>query len=177
MTSALTGTGVVNERKKRKILFTRKLIKLVLFGCFFISVLLWSLSPYLIIGINGTSSIDGLVFVVNKHRFPKKREIAAFYPPVGNLYSDHIWFGKYIIGVGGDTVTIKGRDFYINDLFIGAAKEYTTMGKKLEMSNSGVIPNDYYFMWTKHENSYDSRYQDINWIHKSSVFGTVYHVF
>jgi conjugal transfer pilin signal peptidase TrbI len=142
-----------------------------------LGLIYWAISPFASFALNATDSIDGTLFYVVKGQFPQHGEIAAFHPPKGNLYPDEMWFGKYIVGYPGDVVTIVNRSFYINGRFIGTAKEYSTTGKKMEMSSAGVISAKHYFMWTAHENSYDSRYNDINWIPESSIFGRVTRIF
>lgn len=135
------------------------------------------ISPFGQFAYNGTPSMDGTLFFVFKNQFPSKGEIAAFHPPYDNLYPDAMWFGKYIVGIPGDLVSIEGRDFYINGRYIGTAKKYSSGGKKMEMSSPGVIPEGYYFVWTNHENSYDSRYADIGWIPRTNIFGRMRRIY
>lgn len=142
-----------------------------------IGLLLWGASPWYTIKINGVKSIEGTLFILDKTTMPKHGEIAYFYPPEGNLYPEQMQFGKYIAGSPGDVVTIKDRNFYINDHFIGYAFPHTTGGIPLEMSEPGVIPDGYYFMWGEHEQSYDSRYADIGWIPENSIVGTLHRIF
>jgi len=140
-------------------------------------IIAWGISPSATLAVNATNSIDGTLFLLVKGVFPKPGEVAAFHPPSGNLYPDGMWFGKYIVGYPGDVVTIVNRSFYINGQFIGTAKVYSTSGIPMEMSSAGVIPAKHYFMWTAHEDSYDSRYKDINWIPESRIFGRVVRIF
>ena len=153
--------------------------KILRWLCFIAAIILifWALSPFGQFAINGVKSLDGFLYFVEKGAKPVHGEIAAFYPPNGNLYPDEMWFGKIIAGSAGDVVTIENRSFYINGHYIGDAKESSTGGIPLEMSSPGVIPVGYYFMWTPHEGSYDSRYEDINWIHETRIFGRMHRIF
>lgn len=142
-----------------------------------IVIVLWGISPLGQFMIKGTDSIDGVLFFVVKGADVKHGDLAAFYPPKNRYYPDGQWFGKYVAGMAGDEVTVEGRDFYINGRYIGTAKETSRTGDVLVMSNPGIIPEDYYFMWTAHERSYDSRYEEINLIHKSNIAGKMYRIF
>lgn len=149
------------------------------FACFVAAIFMinWAISPIGRFAFNGTPSIEGKLFFVVNDTLPSRGDIAAYHPPKGNLYPDEMWFGKYVVGVAGDSVSIKGRDFYINEKYIGTAKEFSSGGKKMDMSQQGIIPDGYYFFWSGHENSYDSRYADIGWIPKASVIGRMYRIF
>ena len=140
-------------------------------------LLLWGLSPIVQFAIKGTDSVEGTLFFLVKGAEVKRGDIAAFKPPENGYYKKARWFGKYIAGVEGDTVSIRDRNFFINDQYIGTAKETSKTGANLKMSDPGTIPKDYFFMWTPHERSYDSRYADINWIHKSNIIGRLYRIF
>lgn len=147
--------------------------------CFFaaVGIIIWGFSPWYSIKINGVKSIEGTLFILDKTMMPKHGEIAYFYPPKGNLYPEQMQFGKYVAGSPGDVVTIEDRKFFINGHYIGYAFPSTTSGEPLEMSEPGVIPAGYYFMWGEHEQSYDSRYADIGWIHESSIVGRLHRIF
>ena len=142
-----------------------------------IGMIIWLLSPWYSIKINGVKSIKGTLFILDKTVMPKQGEIAYFYPPKGNLYPENMQFGKYIAGSSGDVVTIEDRHFFINGHSIGYAFSNATSGKPLEMSEPGVIPEGYYFMWGEHEQSYDSRYADIGWIDEGSIVGRLHRIF
>lgn len=134
----------------------------------------WGISPYVGVGFNISKSVDGYVFVVLKTQEPKKGELAAFYPPKNDFKNDH-YFVKYIVGEPGDWVVRKNRSFFINDgrseRYVGDAKELSLKGIKLEASESGLIPAGYVYVATEHKDSFDSRYKQIGWIPKSSIFG------
>jgi conjugal transfer pilin signal peptidase TrbI len=174
-TQSLTATEAAMAEIYRKKKARKTIVR---WASFFAAIilLLWGLSPLGHFAINGVKSIKGTIFFVVKGQTPMHGDIAAFYPPKGNLYPDEMWFGKYVAGMAGDEVSVDGRDFYINGHFIGHAKPFSSSGIPLEMSSPGVIPGGYYFMWTDHEDSYDSRYADIDLIHQKNVFGRMYRI-
>lgn len=163
-----------NSVKKQRI--RKNLLRLAcVVGMFF--MLGYGLSPFIKVGINITNSLDGYVFLIVKNEMPKKNELVAFWPPENELYKD-IWFVKYLMGVPGDVVTVKdNRMFYLNDQYIGRAKEKTHSGLDLEMSSPGVIGAGSYFVWTPMEDSFDSRYKKIGLITKDRFIGRAYRIF
>lgn len=139
-------------------------------------LLVWASSPFIKIGFNATDSVGGYVFLIVKNVEPKKGELAAFWPPENEFYKN-IWFVKYIKGGPGDSVSWEGRSVYVNGEYLGDAKPESKNGIKLHPSGSGTIPEGYYFAWTPHKDSFDSRYKQIGPIPKASVFGRAYRIF
>lgn len=160
---------------RRRHLFRKKLFRwLCCLG--FLFLLGWGASPFVKIGFNCTESIDGFVFLIVKDVLPEKGELVAFWPPE-NDFTQNIWFVKYVKGVPGDHVIRNGQAFYINNEYIGNAKTESKKGVALQPSNSGVIPQGYYFVWTQHKDSFDSRYNQIGWISEDRVIGRAYRIF
>ncbi len=136
------------------------------------------LSPWYRLGINGTDSLPGVLYLVLKTEVPTTRgDLVAFYPPENRFYPREMFFIKKAIGMPGDEVTHKGQDFYINGEYIATAKARSRSGKPLQPGPTGVIPDGHYFVWTPHPDSYDSRYEDIGWISKDRVIGRAVRLF
>ncbi len=58
-------------------------------------VLTQALSPWFRLGINGTDSLPGLVYLVLKGELPNKRgDVIAFYPPPNRFYPERMFFVK-----------------------------------------------------------------------------------
>lgn len=170
----LTEVAMAENFRKRKARIT------ILRWCCSLSaivIILWGLSPLGQFAIQGTDSVEGTLFFLLKNKEVKRGDIAAFYPPDNQYYKNTRWFGKYVAGMPGDVVTVYGREFYINGQYMGHAQEQSKTGEVLSMSEPGRIPDEYYFMWTPHERSYDSRYADIDLIHKSNIVGAMYKIF
>ncbi len=59
----------------------------------------------------------------------------------------------------GDTLEVKGRDYYCNGEFIASAKPLSMRGEPLAAFQfSGAVPADMFFVTGHHKDSYDSRY-------------------
>ncbi len=115
--------------------------------------------------INMTDSLPNWAFITDRdNHSPKKGELAAFYPPHNPYYPDGSIFMKRVLGVPGDRVEARGRDFYINGQFVGHAKEVSQTGRVAVMGPVGVLPPETYFLGSPHKDGYDSRYRDIGWI-------------
>ncbi len=136
------------------------------------------LSPWYRLGINGTDSLPGVLYLVLKTEVPTTRgDLVAFYPPENRFYPREMFFIKKAMGMPGDEVTRKGRDFYINGGYVATAKTRSRSGKPLRPGPAGVIPDGHYFVWTPHPDSYDSRYEDIGWISKDRIIGRAVRLF
>lgn len=131
-----------------------------------------ALSPWYRIGINGTDSLPGVLYLVFKQQLPETPgDLVAFHPPRNRFYRDGMFFIKKAIGMPGDEVTSEGSRFYINGEYVGTAKQRSRTGEPLRPGPIGVIPDGHYFVSTPHPNSYDSRYEDIGWISKNRIIG------
>ena len=136
------------------------------------------LSPWYRLGINGTDSLPGVLYLVFKHGTPDTRgDLVAFYPPENRFYPKDMFFIKQVMGMPGDAVTRHGQEFYLNGEYIATAKTHSQSGKLLDPGPTGIIPNDHYFAWTPHPDSYDSRYADIGWISKDRIIGRAVRLF
>ncbi len=121
---------------------------------------------------NATDSVEGYVFMLGGSGTPYRGALIAFQPPKNDFYR-HIKFIKYVAGIPGDRVTRRGREFFINDKFIGVAKEFSKKGAPLKASEPGVIPHGKVFVWTPHPDSFDSRYAQISLLDQKNIIGFV----
>jgi len=68
-------------------------------------------------------------------------------------------FGKKVIGIPGDMLVTKGRDFYLNNRFLTRALKTDSQGNPVPVFvYKGKIPKDCYFVLGLHHDSFDSRY-------------------
>lgn len=167
--------ALADLERLRRTKFRKRLFR-VLCGISAIVLIFWGVSPWVSIGINGTKSVDGYLFLIVKNQPPVKGDLAAFWPPKNRFYNKKLWFVKYVVGAGGDRVSSDGRKFHINGQYVGTAKEFSKDGAELQPGITGVIPDGYYFMWTQHPDSFDSRYEDIGWISKDHIIGRAYRI-
>ena len=126
---------------------------------------------YLVIH-NKSESLPSHWFVISKGQVPQKDQIFAFKAKENPAYKKGEIFIKIVGGVGGDELWKVNRNFYINDKLIGTAKTESLKGLPLEMSDAGVIPEHFFFAYTTHKDSYDSRYKEIGLINEKDIIGT-----
>jgi len=99
---------------------------------------------------------DYILFTTDKRMLP-------YYGPGVN-------FGKRVVGMPGDSLETKGRDFYLNGRFIIRAREKDSLGNPAPLFTfSGEIPPNCYFVLGHHPRSFDSRYW--GFVCKSAIVG------
>jgi conjugal transfer pilin signal peptidase TrbI len=133
-------------------------------------------NPFIELRFNTTESLPGTLYLIKKYENPRVGDVVAFYPPESATGKWRV-FIKVVRGQGGDVVRLDGRDFYINGEYLATAKEYSLAGKALEVGYDGAIPNGHFFLWTPHNDSYDSRYADVGLIPESRVIGVASLIF
>lgn len=158
-----------------KIKFRKKLIRWL---CFLGVVIGFGylLSPFYKIGFNTTESLDGWVYLVEKTKLPQRGDVVAVYRPAG-VDSTRLDFLKILAGLPGDQIEIRERKFFINGQFVGEAKEHSMTGESLEMSQSGMLAHDEYFIWTNHKDSLDSRYKKVGRVSSNTFIGRAVRIF
>lgn len=127
--------------------------------------------------VNLTNSLPGKIYVIHKGSSLMKGDTVAFHFRGGATYPAGTTFIKIVMGIEGDTVRVKGKDFWVNDVYIGAAKPKSRAGIPLEAAKGGVIPPGEYFMATPNPNSLDSRYSMTGNIRQDEIIGRAYRVF
>jgi conjugal transfer pilin signal peptidase TrbI len=123
-------------------------------------------------GFNETESLPFWAFVVDKDdKTPVRGEYFQFLVPPNPYYPTNSPFVKHVLGVPGDVVTVKGREFFINGQSVGVAKTHSKTGLVAEMASPGVIPAGHYFMSAPNKDSLDSRYAVIGLIDAKRIVG------
>lgn len=119
-----------------------------------------------------TDSLPAHVWLVHLGQKPVRGDTIAFRIPKNRFYPHRYGgFLKIARGVAGDQVTREGRDFWIDGVFVGTAKQHSLRGLPLDPGPTGVLPPGHYFVWTPDVDSFDSRYADIGWISQDRVVG------
>jgi len=158
-----------------KIKLKNKQVIVVIGTLIFVSVIIYIQKNYLVVH-NKSTSLNARWFVISKGKLPQKDQIFAFKAKENPAYKTGEIFIKIVGGISGDEVVTKEKDFYITnqfgDKFIGTAKTVSLKGQPLTMSDSGIIPPHYYFAYTTHKDSYDSRYQQIGLVNETQIIGT-----
>lgn len=123
-------------------------------------------------GFNETESLPFWAFIVEKDdKTPKRGEYFQFLVPANPYYPTNSPFVKHVLGVPGDVVTVRGREFFINGQSVGIAKTHSKTGLVAIMASPGVIPAGHYFMSAPNKDSLDSRYAVIGLIDAKRLVG------
>lgn len=131
--------------------------------------LIWILSQHAQIIISETDSHP-------KHYFLHLPKYQAKLNDHVLLHSD--WYGKKIIkqivGLEGDRIWYDSDQcLWTNDRKIGFLKSISKSKRILSPISSQLIPKGYVFLYSNHESSFDSRYQELGLIPVSALEGKV----
>lgn len=101
--------------------------------------------------------------------------IYAFNGGAQRLYPGlrHQPFFKQIAGLPGDSVTVTGREVFVNGKSVGIAKPYTFDRHPLDVIQAVEIPPGYYYVQGTHPDSFDSRYRASGLVRADQVLGKV----
>ncbi len=137
--------------------------------------ILYFVERYKII-VNISHSLPNRFFLVDTYdKNPELNSYIAFIPPENPYYRQI--FVKIVKGKADDSVKIIQNKLYINEQFLGIVKTKSKLGKPLKPGPTGTIPLDYFFVYSPHKDSYDSRYSDIGWISRASIVGVALPLF
>ncbi|QNX28736.1 S26 family signal peptidase (plasmid) [Acinetobacter seifertii] len=142
-----------------------------------IAVMVAISNRWFIYNINVTHSLNGLVYVIHKGEKVEKGNYVGFRWKGDQFYKPGSIFVKIVSGVPGDEVTLKGRMVFVNDKFIGIAKEKSERGIPLEAIKPTVIKEGEIFVSTPAKDGYDSRYERVGLIKDKQILGKAYEIF
>lgn len=133
-------------------------------------------APALALLLIGAAAWGAWAIWLDRAATPKRGDLILFDPPASRLLTRHFGaalqpFGKRVVGVAGDLVTVQGRKFFINGRAVALAKPTSRWGEPLALGPTGTIPRGCYFVATDHKDSFDSRYAAIGWICAARVLG------
>lgn len=142
------------------------------------SIVCFTLPQYYKIAVNQTPSLPQKYWLIALGKTPKRNDYICFKPTPKMLeaqnLSPNVTLTKQVIGIPNDTITRKGRDFYINGRYIATAKTHSLKHELLEPGPAGVLPKDQYFVFSPHISSFDSRYARMGWVERSQIIGVAY---
>lgn len=122
--------------------------------------------------LNVTESLSNWAFITDKKdHIIRRGDLVQFDPPRTPYYPADMRFVKRVAGVPGDTVEVRGREFFVAGHSVGMAKETDKQGHFAVIGPVGVIPPGHYFVQGDHVDSLDSRYEMIGWIPADKVVG------
>lgn len=149
-----------------------------MFSLLLLSLTLLFCNRWFIFTINQTQSLSGNVYVIQKGAPVKKGDLVGFMWNGKIKYPKDAIFVKVVSGVENDHINVVGRNVYINENFIGEAKQYSSDGKiRLDIVEPKKIGNNEIFVSTPHKDSLDSRYALVGTINKNIVLGKAYEIF
>lgn len=100
-------------------------------------------------------------------------DVVGYLPPDEAFNPFNAKFLKLIRGKPNDVISMQEinneKVFFVNNQKLGVAKAKSKKGNPLEAGAVGVLPENQYFVWTPHEDSYDSRYKKMGWIQRSNI--------
>lgn len=133
-------------------------------------------SHYFTIAFNFSESLPQSVFLVLKQDHKLYRGSYVAFKWVGERpYPRGLNFIKRVAGVPGDMVSHDGRRVFVENFYMGEAREFGSRGAmrtvKLQMSPEGQIPEGHYFVTADHPDSLDSRYAQPGLVSDRIVLG------
>ena len=144
-----------------------------LFWCMAITVL--SLSGFVVkVGMNMSDSLPYRFVLATTFLQPKHGDLVFFnapdtaYPTWTDIEKPK--FTKIVLGMSGDKILVSGRAVTVNGVTL-YAKEKSELGRSLEPITGGIVPEGKIFVYTRHKDSYDSRYAEIGLIDKKQIIG------
>lgn len=159
---------------KSKLLLTAILLLIIL------EVMFWGFNHK--ISINISNSLPFKMFLVDMRQSSIDKIKNGDYLQFRNS-NTHYYSGKNItkmvLAIGGDTLEINqyknpSENIQATIKFNGytlEVKDYTALGTKIHTNNLEIIPQDQYFVYATHKNSFDSRYKEFGLIDKKEVIG------
>lgn len=126
--------------------------------------------------INASPSLPYWAIWLDRTSTPTRGDLIVFMPPRSDLVIRHFGakpepFGKRVLGVAGDRVTERNREFFVGGKPVALAKLTSSLGEPLALGPTGTIPAGCYFVGSEHKDGFDSRYAAIGWICKPQVIG------
>lgn len=124
--------------------------------------------------MTNSESVGHSVFIVTKanvtsgglHRGDYVTVLDPSNPGSGTL------FVKQVVGLPGDQVHVRGRSVYIGERHYGEAKTHARTGRALDVTQGGIIPDGFVYIFGGSVDSYDSRYAEIGFVPLSYLKGT-----
>jgi conjugal transfer pilin signal peptidase TrbI len=132
---------------------------------------------YFTLGYNNTPSIPMNFFVVIKGAEVHRGDVMVFHWKGDRRHPQGELFVKYVKGVPGDVVTVKGSEFFVNGKSVGQAKARDHYGELLQPNQPGTLGPDEYYGYGTHPKSMDSRYAKVGYIHRRDILGRAIPIF
>lgn len=136
------------------------------------------LHAHIRIAVNVTESLPNRFFLVVLGERPAAvGEYVAFEWRRDKFYAPDWTFIKRVAGTGGQTITVKDRNVFVDGHPVGYAKPRSKRGTALEPIEAGVIPAGYFYAEAPNPDSLDSRYAVTGLVEPNRVVGRAYAIF
>ena len=146
-----------------------------------VSVTLWGIGTvffhFFEIEKNMSESLSGHYYLLEKNRLPEKNDYFVFLLPQNNRFLAGKKLLKIAKATAGDSINTSKHQLKINGEFSGLIKKHLLDGTPMYSIKSQTIPSGYYFAWSPHKDSYDSRYQSVGLIPEKRILGKAYVLF
>lgn len=137
--------------------------------------------------VNLSPSLPYTLVWVERGRLPQRGELIVYRCCAHSegLTPPNLLLFKKVAGVAGDNIDVTGRAVYVNNQFIGIAKEKASTGQRLMPVLPGTfgnteslpIPTGFYFAQGLTADSFDSRYQQSGLVAQSAILGVAHPLF
>ena len=124
-----------------------------------------------------SESLPGHYYLLEKNCLPQKNDYFVFLLPKNNRFLAGKRLLKIAKATAGDSVDTSGYQLKINDKPSGLIKRHLLNGTPMYRTKSQTIPDGYYFAWSPHKDSYDSRYQSVGLVPEKQILGKAYVLF
>ena len=139
--------------------------------------------PVLPVMFNLTPSLPYSVVYVDYWHGPVQRGDLVVYRFTGEAgqrvypgLRDQAFF-KRVAGMPGDSVTVSGRDVFVNETLVGHAKTHTFDRRPLRPIEPIVIPPGFLYVQGTSPDSFDSRYRNSGLVAQRDLRATVRPIF
>ncbi len=118
---------------------------------------------------NETDSLPQALFLVRLGSLPGRGDFVMFRPP--ERIGSTLPFVKKVAGVPGDGIALRDGTVFVAGARIGKVKKKTKSGRPLRPIAPGTVPPGHYFVFADHEDSYDSRYEEVGLAPRARIIG------
>ncbi|MBI5642621.1 MAG: S26 family signal peptidase [Deltaproteobacteria bacterium] len=131
----------------------------------------WFIESHLLFTL--TPSLSHRVYFMGNSKEAEKNDYVVFSLKGNRFVKDNDKLLKRVSCAEGDILKTAGKEYFCNGLYLGAVKDFSLKGDRLEnFIYDGVIGRRLLFVTGDHKDSYDSRY--FGFIHKDQVMAKAY---
>jgi type IV secretory pathway protease TraF len=128
------------------------------------------------IAFNNDKSLGGKIYWIKKDvKEIKRDDLLAFNLKNNPRVKESVMIIKIVGGIGGDEINERDGVFSNAKGIIGCAKHKDKTGVEVKAMNGRIeVPNNKYFVYGEHGDSYDSKYEEFGFVGSDDVIGLAY---